>query len=298
MFLDAYSVTTSLGPYCMRIVTSCKEVYQDETRRACKGSVVLAFIATFVVFEFVTCSVGRRCCSYTSASTRCCSRNEGRTACSPRQTSGRRLGCAGGTHSGWPSTGERRSLHGKCERGEDADGRNALQRVFGSACSDHSHREGRRNFCSGTCMQSRQRFLHQLGDTPVLYQSAATARRKSGRWRNEAKCFELEKTAHRKTRMGSRVWASGWTRRVAGGPGNQFDFRECIACQWGRWSDDPSFPHNRGGKTLFRSVPLPLDVSLDRSTEENCVVGGTIGAGSRQNCAMCLDCRSPGATMQ
>ena len=66
------------------------------------------------------------------------------------KTSGRRMECAGGTHSGWPPTLERRSLHGKCERGEDADGRNALQRIFGSACSYHSHREGRRNFCSGT----------------------------------------------------------------------------------------------------------------------------------------------------
>ena len=36
-----------------------------------------------------------------------------------------------------------------------------------------------------------------------------------------------------------------------------------MACQWGGWSDDPSFLHNREGKTLFGSVRLPLDFSLD-----------------------------------
>ena len=63
------------------------------------------------------------------------------------------------------------------ERFEDVDGGNALRRVLGSACSSQAPRGWRRNLRAGTgpdgCMQSRQRFLHQLGDTPVLYQSAA-----------------------------------------------------------------------------------------------------------------------------
>ena len=53
------------------------------------------------------------------------------------------------TLAGFP-TFEGGCLHGKCERGEDDDGGNALQRVLGSACSSQSQREGYRNLCAGT----------------------------------------------------------------------------------------------------------------------------------------------------
>ena len=39
------------------------------------------------------------------------------------------------------------------------------------------------------CMQSPQRFLHQLGDVPVAYHTAAPHGRKTERRRNEANCF-------------------------------------------------------------------------------------------------------------
>ena len=159
---------------------------------------------------------------------------------------------------------ERGCLHGTCERGEDVGGGNALLWVLGSVCSSQSQRDG------------------QLGNTLLLYQSAAPQGGKVGDGGTTQMVLNLSEqhtvkqereAAERATRVAARRWlqhragggprrastdASGWTRRVAGGgPG------ECIACQWGRWSDGPSYPHNRGSKILFRSVPLPLDFSLD-----------------------------------
>ena len=114
----------------------------------------------------------------------------------PRQTSGRRLECEGVAHSGWLPTLERRSHHGKCEGGEDADGRV-------SACSDQSQRERHRNFCTGT--RPERLYAESAALLAPAWRHSrhlpkcGTAIRKRGRRRNEANCFELEQTTYRQT---------------------------------------------------------------------------------------------------
>ena len=124
------------------------------------------------------------------------------------------------------------------------------------------------------CMQSRQRFLHQLADGCARHvPECSTSRRKSERRRNEANCLKFEQTAHRQTRMGSSRpgtaccgevlvtaprWCGGargtttnshcWARgATGGGAGDQFVLRERVACQWCGRCDDPTFLHDRGG---------------------------------------------------
>ena len=41
------------------------------------------------------------------------------------------------------------------------------------------------------------------------------------------------------------------------------DLRRCTVGQWNGRRDDPAILHDRGGKILFRSAPLPLDFSLE-----------------------------------
>ena len=144
--------------------------------------------------------------------------------------------CEGGTHSGWLPTFERRCLLGKCERGEDVDGRNVPTGLWQCLLHEKDTEISVPMQDRNGSMQSRQRFLHQLGSTPVIYQSAAPQGGKVGDGATKQIVLNLSKqgweAAELAPRVAARQWlqhrrattdASGWTRRVAGGgPGDQF----------------------------------------------------------------------------
>ena len=108
-------------------------------------------------------------------------------------------------------------------------------------------------------MQSRQRFVHQLG---------APQRGKVGDGRTKQFVFNFEQTAHRQTKMeGSRAGSAccGGTRVLDVRPPTRVAGREELQVVAQVTSltrrDDPCSPHDRRRK--HSSVPLPLDFSLD-----------------------------------
>ena len=156
--------------------------------------------------------------------------------------------CESGTRSGGIPPRQGGVFLGMRERGESVDSRDALQWVLGSACANQHQRGGVRKspcWCKNRngCMQSRQRFLHQLGRHSRAVPEHGTTGRVCERWRNEANCSESEQTIHRQTGLGSGgtgtsscstelVWkcstcasdAQCWTRRIASsGPDCQLD---------------------------------------------------------------------------
>ena len=142
-------------------------------------------------------------------------------------------------------------------------------------------------------MQSRQRFLHQLVDTPVFYQSAAPQGGKVGDGGTEQNVLNLCKL-----HTGKQGWEAA-CGRVAGREELQVaaqvtssTFETALRASGADGVMTHPFHTTEEEKALFRSVPLPLDFLLDRGTEQNCVVGGTMTAGSRENCGMCPHCRS------
>ena len=132
------------------------------------------------------------------------------------------------------------------------------------------------------CMQSCQRFLHQLGDFPVQYQSTAPQGGNVEDGGTKQIVLSLRQTIHRQTTLGSGETrttsrsetmvaaqsrcgsvrcapsdAHCWTQGIASGcPDCQLHLRWSTACKWNGRRDDPTIPHDRG-----RNNPLPLRAS-------------------------------------
>ena len=104
-----------------------------------------------------------------------------------------------GTHSG--GVPSRQSLLGKRERGGSVDSNGSLAVLAPINVNEKGTEISVLVQDRNGCMQSRQRFLHQPGDVPVLHQS--TTRRMCEGWMNEANCSQSEQTMHRQTGMAS-----------------------------------------------------------------------------------------------
>ena len=157
------------------------------------------------------------------------------------------------------------------------------------------------------CVQSRLRFLQQLEDVPVQYQSPAPQGGSVKDGGTKQIVLSLNKTTHRQTRLGSGGTCTAsrsetlvatqsrrgcvrcapsdphcWTRGIAGCCSDcQLYLRSCAACKWNGRRDDPTILYDRGRKN-----PLPL-----RAATSGFFIGWSLAENviARRTCFWCGD---------